>query len=77
MQACKLGPWSSARQLVEARAAAADARRERLAHAAGEDAGAPMQHCEDHCSSCMLASGHLLLPDGANGLVFQLQRRTW
>ena len=32
-QACKLGPWSSARQLVEAREAAADARKERLATA--------------------------------------------
>jgi hypothetical protein len=40
LQACKLGPWSSARQLVDARAAAADARRERLAAAADGQEGA-------------------------------------
>lgn len=42
VQACKLGPWSSARQLVEAREAAADARKERLASAAAGTSGASL-----------------------------------
>jgi hypothetical protein len=40
LQACTLGPWSSARQLVSARGAAAEARKERLQGALEGDTGA-------------------------------------